>query len=151
MADGHYTFDDVWHVQAPPSAVWPLVYSPSVYPRWWPQYRSVERLNALDGVGQRFRTRVRGALPYIVSVELELVTFEEPVFMEARLSGDLVGSVRWTLTPEGSGTRLHLHEEVGTARRLFSALAPLLRPAFAWNHRIVMQAGERGLQAAIRV
>lgn len=45
------------------------------------------------------------------------------------------------------GTRADLTWEVTVERPILRLLAPLLRPAFAWNHRWTTPRGEAGLRA----
>jgi uncharacterized protein YndB with AHSA1/START domain len=150
MALTAYTFDETWHIDAPVDEVWPVITDVLGYPAWWPQFVRVKRLDATSGPGARVRVRVKSALPYWMHFTLELA-HEEPLRLsETRCSGDLNGFMRWTLTPEESGTRLHFREEVRTGKQLLNVLAPLLKPAFAWNHRIMMRQGERGLSRLLR-
>jgi hypothetical protein len=52
--------------------------------------------------------------------------------------GDLTGNGRWRLAAEGSTTRVRYDWTVFTTKRWMNALAPLLEPAFRWNHHQVM-------------
>lgn len=71
--------------------------------------------------------------------------------LEARLTGDLEGHSRWTLapSPDGAGTVLQFGEEVEVRRRLLRTLS-FARPAFRFNHAVMMRAGERGLRRHLR-
>src|SRR5262249_16227647 len=129
-----------------PEQVWRYITDVPNYPAWWPQFVRVKRLNDLEDVGARVKVRVKSALPYYMHFTLEATHREPPWIAEVRASGDLNGCVRWELTPEGTGTRLHFHEEVRTGKQLLNVLAPLFKPAFAWNHRIMMTHGEQGLR-----
>jgi hypothetical protein len=61
-------------------------------------------------------------------------------------SGELEGVGRWRFfRDDGGSTTLFYQWDVGTTRPWMNALAPLARPAFAWNHDRVMAAGGEGL------
>jgi hypothetical protein len=66
--------------------------------------------------------------------------------LEAKLTGDLEGFSRWTITATGSGADLLFEEEVVTTKALLRRLAPIARPAFRANHALMMRHGERGLR-----
>jgi hypothetical protein len=61
------------------------------------------------------------------------------------MSGDLEGVSRWSMVPEGAGTRATF-EEVVTVRKLsLRRLAFLARPFFRLNHSVMMRHWQRGL------
>jgi hypothetical protein len=89
----------------------------------------------------------RSLLPY------ELRTVSEPVAVDddsgvlsARLSGDLVGTARWTIENVGASCRLVYDQEVETRTVLLNVFAPIGRPAFRLNHRLMMHHGQAGLR-----
>lgn len=122
---------------------------PRTYAAWWREFRDVVRLNTLDGVGARVAVRVKAALPYHMCFELESTRYGPPGVAAVTVRGDLNGWMRWTLTPAPGGTRARFEEEVRTGRRLLAVLAPVARPAFAWNHPRMMRTGEAGLRRAL--
>ena len=141
-----YRFRECWTVAAAPDAVWRLVADPTTYPTWWSEFLEVERLNDVEGVGARATVHVKSALPYHMRFELEATRRDELRVAEVRASGDLVGMMRWTLAPAAGGTRLLFEEDVRTGKRLLTVLAPIAKPFFAWNHRIMMKHGKAGLR-----
>lgn len=149
MAITEYRFDETWHLDAPPEQVWPFIIDLPNYPKWWPQFLEVTRLNDLDGIGALVSVHVRAALPYHMNFDLELVRQIRPRLSEVRCSGDLNGWMRWDFYPEGDGTRLRFREQVRTGKEMLNRLAPVFKPAFAWNHEDMMRQGERGLRAAL--
>ena len=64
-----------------------------------------------------------------------------------KTTGDFDGRWRAELSPLANGTRADLTWEVTVERPVLRLLAPLLRPAFAWNHRWTTPRGEAGLKA----
>jgi hypothetical protein len=150
MSLTEYHFLERWHADAPPDAVWELVADPRTYPRWWPEFLDVTPLNDVTGVGARVAVHVKAALPYHMRFELESVRYERPYAAEVLVRGDLVGQMRWLLTPYAGGTYLVFEEEVRTGKQLLNVLAPLGKPFFAWNHSGMMRHGEAGLRGALQ-
>ena len=64
-----------------------------------------------------------------------------------RTSGDFDGYWRATLSQVGDDVQVALLWRVTVLRPILKALAPLLRPAFAWNQRWTTPRGEAGLRA----
>lgn len=69
--------------------------------------------------------------------------------IEATLSGDLDGWIRWTVGPHDGGSRAVYEQEVEVRRRLMRLLAVPGRPVFRANHALMMRAGRRGLAARL--
>ena len=66
--------------------------------------------------------------------------------MPARLSGDMEGTVSWTVEQVAGGCRLVYNQEVETNKRLLNVTAPIARPAFRANHALMMRHGQAGLR-----
>jgi hypothetical protein len=66
--------------------------------------------------------------------------------INARLSGDMEGTVRWTVEQVGASCRLVYDQEVTTHKRLLNVMAPVARPGFKANHTVMMRHGQRGLR-----
>ena len=60
--------------------------------------------------------------------------------------GDFDGLWTAALKQEDWGVRVDLVWEVTVLRPILRLLSPLLRPAFAWNHRWTTPRGEKGLK-----
>jgi hypothetical protein len=143
MTGNRYEFLNHWSVDAAPDSAYTVLEALDRYPRWWPEVREVRQVSE-----QAYALRCRSVLPY----DLVFVTHEgkrDPVnrVLEARLTGDLEGFSRWTITPAaGGGADLLFEEEVVTSKALLRRLAPIARPAFRANHALMMRHGERGLR-----
>ncbi|MFB8036852.1 SRPBCC family protein [Streptomyces sp. NPDC056004] len=141
----HYRFVSVWDLPAPPGAVYEILERADDYPRWWPQVREVTPVDGITGT-----TRIRSLLPYdLVMTVRERRRDPRAGVIEATLSGDLDGWVRWTVTPYGGGSRAVYEQEVEVHRRLMRLLAVPGRPVFRANHALMMRAGRRGLTARL--
>ncbi|MGW2422672.1 SRPBCC family protein [Streptomyces sp. NPDC001709] len=137
----HYRFRSLWSLPAPPAAVYAALERPEDYPSWWPQVRSVTRLDDDTGV-----ITIRSVLPYDMTVTARRTRHDPGAgVLEVTLSGDLEGWVRWTVTAEGPGTLARYDQEVHVHKPLLRRLAVPGRPVFRANHRLMMWSGRRGL------
>ncbi|MFC1421003.1 SRPBCC family protein [Streptacidiphilus cavernicola] len=137
-----YRFVTVWDVPAPPERVYRVLADPRGYPLWWPEIREVRRIDAHSG-----RMRFRSLLPYELAVTAHEVR-QDPAagVLEARLTGDLEGTTRWTVTTRGDGGAVAVFDEdVEVHRPLMRRLAVPGRPAFRVNHSLMMTNGRKGL------
>ena len=132
-----YRFRSVWHVDAPAARVWDLLEAVPEYPAWWPQIRQARmvELSAVEVVA-------RSMLPYELRMVLRPTRREDGV-LEVRLSGDLDGFARFTL----SGSTTVVFEQEVELRKL-RWLSPVAAPFFRANHWWMMRGGERGLSRA---
>jgi carbon monoxide dehydrogenase subunit G len=142
----NYYFCETWRVAAPIDRVWTAIRDLEAYSRWWTEFVEVKRLNDLDGVGSQVAVHAKAALPYHMYFTLETVVEERPRLAIVKVWGDLDGEMRWQLETDGSGTNLIFDESVRTGKLLLNMFAPVFKPLFAWNHRVMMASGERGLQ-----
>ncbi|MFF2896954.1 SRPBCC family protein [Streptomyces sp. NPDC057966] len=141
----HYRFVSIWDLPAPPAAVYEILERAEDYPRWWPQVREVTPVDATTGT-----TRIRSLLPYdLVMTVRERRRDPRAGVIEATLSGDLDGWIRWTVGPHGGGSRAVYEQEVEVRRRLMRLLAVPGRLVFRANHALMMRAGRRGLAARL--
>ena len=138
----HYVFRSVWQVQADLADVMAVLNDLESYPAWWPEIRSVRLLG-----GDRFEVVARSFLPYELRFVSEAAPDEpRPGLINARLSGDMEGTVRWTVEQVDASCRLVYDQEVTTHKRLLNVMAPVARPGFKANHAVMMRHGERGLR-----
>ncbi|HET7265033.1 MAG TPA: SRPBCC family protein [bacterium] len=149
----NYYFCEEWRVAASIDRAWTAIRDLEAYPRWWREFVEVKRLNDLDGVGSQVAVHAKAALPYHMYFNLEAIVEERPRLAIVRVRGDLNGEMRWRLEPDpefvaagGAGTHLIFDESVRTGKPLLNVLAPLFKPLFAWNHKVMMANGERGLR-----
>ncbi|WP_326696543.1 SRPBCC family protein [Streptomyces sp. NBC_01754] len=142
----HYRFTSVWDLPAAPGAVFAVLEHADDYPRWWPQVRSVTRVDDTTATAC-----FRSFLPYTLAVTLRQRS-RDPAsrILEATLSGDLDGWVRWTVTPRGGGSRIVYRQEVDVRAAPLRRFAVPGRPLFRANHTLMMRSGRRGLAAWLR-
>jgi uncharacterized protein YndB with AHSA1/START domain len=147
---GRYEFLTTWCVDASIEAVFDVLQDSRGYPRWWKGVQSVARLEQGDesGVGARDRFVWRSVLPYSLGFDLRVTRVEPPYLIEARADGELEGVGTWRLYG-GRGTAIVYDWRVQTTKRWMNVFGPLARPAFAWNHDLVMRQGGQGLAAEL--
>jgi hypothetical protein len=136
-----------WHIGAAIDPVWDALYRVEDWPRWWRYVKAVVELKQGDanGVGAVRRFTWTSRLPYSLTFEMRSSVVERPTFMEGIASGELSGRGRWRFAAEGATTRVRYEWTVQTTRPWMNLLAPLMAPAFRWNHGQVMAEGGRGL------
>jgi uncharacterized membrane protein len=141
-----YEFLTTWCLDAPIERVFDVLRDSRRYPEWWKGVVSVVALapGDADGIGEENRMTWRSALPYELSFDSRITRIERPHLIEGTARGELEGSGIWRLF-EGQGTAAVYEWRVSTTRRWMNAVAPLARPAFAWNHDYVMRAGAEGI------
>lgn len=150
MPSNEFIFEESWTIPgATPGEVWDVLSDAELLPDWWGDvYKEVVPLTRFDRptVGGRVRARARGFLPYELNFELEAVELEPGKVVGVRTKGDFDGHWRAVLSADGDGTRVALTWKVLVERPILRLLSPLLRPAFAWNHRWTTPRGEAGLR-----
>jgi uncharacterized protein YndB with AHSA1/START domain len=142
-----YEFLTTWVLEAPRERVWDAIRESEKWPEWW---RGVERVVEVErgddeGIGQLSRYTWRSKLPYELEFEMRTTRIERPCLLEGQASGELSGVGRWRLYEEDGTTAVIYEWNVATTKRWMNAVAPLLRPAFEWNHDWVMGHGGTGL------
>ncbi len=143
-----YEFLTTWQLDAPIDAVFEVLRDSERYPAWWKGVKRVEMLATgnENGVGDASRFTWRSVLPYSLSFDLRVLRVEQPYVIEGQASGELEGTGIWMLSEQnGDGTTVVYDWRVRTTKAWMNAFGPLARPAFVWNHDIVMRQGAEGL------
>jgi carbon monoxide dehydrogenase subunit G len=148
-ANFHLTTD--WSLNAPREAVWQALSAPEDWPSWWPAVKKVERIADGDenGVGTVRRMSWRTALPYTLTFDMRTTKIETLSRIEGEAEGELSGTGRWSIWPDGRRTRARYEWIVEVKEPRLRLFAPLLRPLFVWNHNTVMGWGFKGLVAKL--
>jgi hypothetical protein len=150
MAD--YAFLTTWLLESPREPVWETIHDQARWPSWWRGVEVAEEVSRPpDGgdVGTVSRMVWRSLLPYRVEFEIETTRVERPALLEGRASGDLAGVGRWRFLEQDGVTAVLYEWDVRTTKPWMNRLAPLLRPAFEWNHDWVMARGGEGLASLL--
>lgn len=137
-----FVFGGRWHVPGPPPAVHDVLLDLERYPEWWPQVVAVASLGPDDA-----RVLCRSVLPYTLDLVLHAADRSRSR-LEVEVSGDLAGTVGFTLAPDGGGTRLDLDQHV-TVGGLLGLASYVARPVLRWNHHRMMTGCVAGLSARV--
>lgn len=143
-----YSFLSTWCVSAPIERVWELLSDPPGYPAWWTGVRAVDVLEpgaGGHGVGTLYRMRWRSRLPYSLTFDSRVTRCRPPNLFEGQASGELAGVGAWRLYESPFGTAAVYNWDVRTTAAWMNWLGPVARPAFAYNHDVVMRQGAEGL------
>jgi uncharacterized protein YndB with AHSA1/START domain len=141
-----YEFLTTWCLRdAPAERAFEVLRDSASYPQWW---AGVERAEVLqrgdaDGIGEVTRLHWRSVLPYTLSFEMRITRMESPYLIEGHATGELEGVGTWRLY-EGRGLAVVYDWRVHTTKPWMNVLGPIARPAFVWNHDLVMRNGARG-------
>jgi uncharacterized protein YndB with AHSA1/START domain len=147
-----YSFLTTWLLDSPREPVFEAIHDQEAWPGWWRGVEVSEEISRPpdgDDVGTVSRMVWRSFLPYRVEFEIETTRVERPTLLEGRALGELAGVGRWRLYEQDGVTAVLYEWDVRTTKPWMSRLAPLLRPAFEWNHDWVMARGGEGIAALL--
>jgi len=147
-----YEFLTTWCLEpAGIDDVFEVLNDSGAYPEWWRGVTAVEVLEAGDerGVGKLARFSWRSLLPYTLVFDLRTTQIARPHRIEGNASGELEGVGVWRLFEAKGMTAVIYDWRVSTTKAWMNVLGPVARPAFAWNHDLVMRQGGHGLAARL--
>ena len=142
-----YEFVTIWRIDAPIEKVWNEIYHTEYWPDWWKGVLKVEELKEGDdlGVGSIRKYTWRTKLPYKLIFEIETVKVEPMRYLEGVSKGELDGTGIWRFSSEGDTTTARYDWLVNTTKTWMNVLAPMAKPLFEWNHKVVMRWGAESL------
>jgi hypothetical protein len=142
-----YAFLTTWLLESPRQPVWEAIHDQASWPHWWRGVEEAEELRSGDGgdVGTVARMVWKSLLPYRVEFEVTTTRVEHPHLLEGHAVGELEGTGCWRLYEQDGVTAVLYEWNVKTTAPWMNLLAPLLRPAFEWNHDWVMARGGEGI------
>ncbi|MFD2613910.1 hypothetical protein [Paenibacillus gansuensis] len=140
-----YRFITEWEFETEIDEVWKLIRHVDGWDGW-PGVISY-RLGrpSKTGVGDVYAAYFRTKLPYTLSFTTEVVCVREPHLLVMHVAGELEGRGICRLSQHGNITKVSYEWEVDAKKRWMRWLAPLLKPAFVWNHGQVMKEGARAV------
>ncbi|MBI5880034.1 MAG: SRPBCC family protein [Chloroflexi bacterium] len=149
-----YSFVTRWQIAAPLERVWDVIVDSPNWPQWWRAVARVQMLSEGDPpmfLGRDLRLTWRTQLPYGFTFDIKLTRIEPLHIIEGQARGELEGTGLWTFTRDGAGTLLQYDWTVRTNVPWMNTFAPLLKPAFVYNHNVVMRWGKEGLAKRLGV
>lgn len=136
-----------WVVAAAADDVYAVCADLDGYPAWWPEVRSIERLDEDSGLA-----RIRSVLPYTLQLRMTR-ELQDPVERRLRtaLAGDLTGWAEFHISPVGEGeSAVAYRQDVEVTAPLLRRLEHLLGPVMRSNHTLMMRSCERGMTRTLR-
>jgi uncharacterized protein YndB with AHSA1/START domain len=149
-----YAFLTTWLLESPRQPIWEAIHDQQNWPSWWRGVEEAEELSRpQDGadVGTVSRLVWKSLLPYRVEFEVTTTRVEPGSLLEGHAVGELEGIGRWRFYEQDGVTAVLYEWNVSTTKPWMNRLAPLLRPAFEWNHDWVMARGGEGLARLLGV
>lgn len=142
-----YEFVTKWRIEAPIEKVWNEIYHTEYWPDWWQGVEEVVELVEGDdlGVGSIRRYTWKTKLPYKLIFDIETVKVKPMTYLEGIAKGELDGKGIWQLTEDGDQTIARYDWLVNTTKTWMNLLAPIAKPLFEWNHKVVMSWGAQSL------
>ncbi|NCI50381.1 polyketide cyclase [Sediminibacterium roseum] len=143
----HYAFVTRWQIRAPLPQVWDAIYHSLEWPGWWKgvvAVRSIEEGDE-DGIGGVREYTWRSVLPYQLRFSMRLTQNEKYKHLKGEAYGELEGEGEWFFEEKNGITYVQYNWTVFTNKKWMNWLSFILRPAFSYNHDVVMRWGAKGL------
>lgn len=142
-----YAFVTRWQIKAPLTSVWDAIEDSLNWPHWWKGVVSVreEKKGDASGIGSVRVYQWRSILPYHLAFHMELTGLEKYRTLKGKAYGELEGEGEWFFKENGGVTFVEYHWTVFTNKAWMNYFAFLLKPAFHYNHDVVMRWGAAGL------
>lgn len=140
-------------LDARPEELTPIILSPEALHRWCGAvYMASETIapGRPNGLGLTVRVFAKGFLPHSFFFIGRIVDLVPHRYMKIAVSGDFEGvSEMWADPVDAARCRVSLRWRVKVRHPYVSAVVPVLRPVFAWNHRWAVERARRLLQAEV--
>jgi hypothetical protein len=148
-----FRFVTKWFFQAPIGEVWEQITDVEAYPEKWPIWKRTVFCDSKSELqlGSVVDCVARGIVPYTVRFTFAITAFQPPTLMAFESSGDLVGTGRWVLEPQDSGTVVTSTWNAGSPIALINVVSkmPFGKGILAKHHDYVMGQGYRGFRARL--
>lgn len=143
----HYSFITTWKFQSSVKLIWPIIKEMESWPSWWKGIVAVNIINPgfENGLGKKASMTWKSKLPYCLSLISEVTEVHEFYRITGRTYGELEGTGIWEFEQVQQVSILKFFWEVKTTKRWMNIMAPVLGPAFKWNHDVLMKWGYDGL------
>ncbi|WP_216844077.1 hypothetical protein [Phytoactinopolyspora alkaliphila] len=140
----------MWRVRAPLDVCWGFLTSPGQrWLDWWPWLESIDVRRSDGLVGSTAHCVWKSPVGFRLSMTVRLNDADPSRRVDLVVTGDVAGTAVVRFCEAGDGTRIDVAWQVTTERAWMNVTGPLLWPVFTWGHRVVMNAGERGLNAML--
>ncbi len=142
-----YSFITRWQIKAPVQRVWDAIYESTEWPQWWKGVLDVKIIEpgAPNGVNGVREYTWKSALPYKLAFNMRLTERTDLKHMRGVAFGELEGEGNWFFEQKGEVTFVQYNWDVFTNKAWMNYFSFLLKPAFKFNHDVVMRWGAEGL------
>lgn len=142
-----YSFTTNWQFRASLPAVWNAIHQSLEWPEWWKGVLSVRELEKgdEDGVGGVREYTWRSALPYRLCFNMRLTDIVTHRYLRGEAYGELEGTGEWFFEENDGITYVKYNWTVFTNKAWMNYCSFFLKPAFNYNHDVVMRWGAEGL------
>ena len=142
-----YSFVSKWEIDAPLQQVWDVINASLEWPQWWKGVVSVEEIEKEDanGINGVNTYTWKSALPYKLTFTMRLIEKQPMKRLKGIAFGELEGEGVWTFNEQNGVVQIQYNWDVYTKKAWMNYLSFLLKPAFRYNHNIVMHWGAIGL------
>ncbi len=146
-----YSFITRWQFRSPLQPVWDAIYTSLEWPEWWKGVLQVRELDKGDekGIGGVREYTWKSILPYKLAFNMRLKEIEPFQKLKGEAFGELEGMGEWFFEEKEGITYVEYHWTVITNKAWMNYLSFLLKPAFDYNHDVVMSWGAKGLAKKI--
>ncbi|MGH2474896.1 MAG: SRPBCC family protein [Candidatus Limnocylindrales bacterium] len=147
-----YHFLSEYRLRGDPEALWAALADVPGWTAWWSWLKKVELLHPAtgpDGLGASYRNTVRAPAGYGFVYTTEVTDVDHLRRIDLLSSGDIAGRGRFLIAPTASEEiDLRFAWLVSTPKPWMTAIAPVARPMFNWNHDRMMRAFGGGVAKA---
>ncbi len=143
-----YSFVTYWQINAPVEQVWDAIYNSTDWSNWWKGVIAVKEVNEGDenGIGGVREYTWKSALPYRLTFSMKLTEKQLYKKLSGVAFGELEGNGTWEFEQKGDITFVTYYWNVFTNKLWMNYLSFILKPAFQYNHDVVMRWGEECLK-----
>jgi hypothetical protein len=148
-----YSFLTQWSVSGSPDDVYSVLSDAAALPRWWPAVYLDARViepGGEKGIGRVIALHTKGFLPYTLRWRFRVTEALRPERLALEAQGDFVGTGVWTIRAAASGSQVSFEWTIRAEKPLLRWFSPLLKPAFAANHRWAMDRGRESLELELQ-
>jgi uncharacterized protein YndB with AHSA1/START domain len=131
--------DRTYRFDADPEKFWAAIGNTGSYQAWWPWLRLFDAPDF--EVGSRWTCAVQPPVPYRVRFTIDFNQVEPPRLVTVAVGGDVCGTAELEVTPEGTGSAVHLVSELIPDNRVLRAAAFLAKPIVRFGHDWVLDTG----------
>jgi hypothetical protein len=133
-----------------PDRLWHEIESVDQFESWWPWLTEFRIEGSGLSTGSVLHGTVNPPLPYRMRIHAELGECRCPEFIDATVTGDLVGDAHLRFRSEDAGTRVDAAWTVEMRQPAMRLASRIGRPVLQWGHDRVIEMTLRNLPPQFR-